>query len=219
MTGDTPIGGATLTSLEDAACRRLVDQILSARTTTRAARPSAWLIAHGIDGVTWGAGGDDRWSLADDAFPDFAPPLAHDSLLSLRVFDEAAETLVWRDGDAGLRGRELRDAPEGPAAVSRSQWSPERHEATVPIEEWQILIGDGGHPPDFGNGFSLLTATTGARHVVPMAWEPGEAPAARPAALCVRHYLAQQDETIGLRSGAVRVVASRLVRLDFLPTR
>jgi CRISPR-associated protein (TIGR03984 family) len=157
------------------------------------------LLGHMADGIVWGAVRDGRWVLSCSAHPRLSPRLDVRSLLLLRIFDQDGETFLWRDEDAGLRGRRLEDgAPRGPDDPLR--W----------LDETHLVRGDRlieGAPAS--DHFTPVADARGARHVPPLRWHHPDEPSSSPATLLVRHHLRCDDE-----SGCVRIVASRCVELS-----
>lgn len=152
-----------------------------------------WLLAHCLDGVTWGYSGEAGWRLGCRAFPEISPEPRRDTLLELRLFGPRAEVLLWSDPQ-GLRGRILEE--DDPA---------EEGGPLAPAEEALILLGD--RPLDRREGFTRLRARTGAEQVVPVEVEIEDLEAHR-WRLELRHYFHREPDT-----GAVRVAVSRLVDL------
>lgn len=168
----------------------------------RQAKHGDVLLAHLEDGVVWGrAHQDGDWVTSHD-IPGYAyaPALRTEWLWEARLFGEAREILLWRDGDA-WRAREIAERGEGAPAFT--EW----------FDEPQLLWGDHGRAAVVsGVPFALLAeGAQGLRHAPPIALglrqdvdqSLGDR---RRACLRVRHYLAQED--------AARIAASRLVSLE-----
>ncbi|MFN3332427.1 MAG: CRISPR-associated protein Csx19 [Caldilinea sp.] len=147
-----------------------------------------WLLAHADDGVNWGERRAQRWVLSHDVAPAIAPAFAPEHVQQIRMFDEAGELLLWREG-RGWRGRWLFETPESETTdVVHLLWG-------VEAESLQ-------------NSFMLLNeGAEGLRHALPAVKEHFN-PAQERAALHIRHHLDYDD------SGQVYIKASRLVKLD-----
>lgn len=159
-----------------------------------------WALAHCDDGVTWGrrsGPGAPSWNFGNQFFPDVSPAIRRERLQELRIFGTDAEILIWRT-DSGLRGRMLRenDPPAG-----RNLSDPLRPSDESRIVRGDRLIGTSE------SGFSRITDRTGAEQVIPIEVSDQQLQK-RSVRLCVKHYYNQDGE-----SGAVRIVATRLVKL------
>lgn len=160
------------------------------------------LLAHLEDGVVWGkAHRDGDWVTSHDiAGYAHSPALRTDWLWQARLFNEAREILLWREGDA-WRAREIGERGDGEPTFT--EW----------FDEPQLLWGDHGRAAVVnGVAFAMLEeGAQGLRHAPPIALglpldKDQSLGGSRRACLSVRHYLAQED--------AARVVASRLVKLE-----
>jgi CRISPR-associated protein (TIGR03984 family) len=153
------------------------------------------LLAHADDGVIWGKVENGRLALSDKVFKDVSPPLREATLQELRLFGPKAELFVWRADYGGWRGRLIDDG-----GTEIRGWS---------FLEQHLQWGDRLERVE--GGFSLVReGQLGMRHALPMALEEGifdpEADK-HPIRLCVRHYLARDDD------GALYIDQGRLVRL------
>jgi len=192
----------TLDALDTVLCARLIDWA-GGGPAVEGAGGVEWLLAHCDDGVVWGRRDGDRWALSGDAHPDVSPPLLPATLQELRLFGQAAELLVWRT-EAGPRGRRLADRPD-PAGPS----------ATRCVDDTRVLVGDRRQGEPSGP-FTVVANASGSRHAVPLPCAPGYFPSTprwHPLRLHLRHHLAQ-DRDGPSSTGAVRIVATRLVALD-----
>jgi CRISPR-associated protein (TIGR03984 family) len=147
-----------------------------------------FLLAHAEDGVIWGRVEDGTLITAPET--DFSPPLRMETLQSARLFSDAREIYLWRDGDNIFHARAIIDDEGDPAEY---------------YEEDQILWGD--HIEPSGDNFTKMSdGAQGLRHIVPIAVaNPGGK--RRPVRLTVRHYLSEDE------FGFVRVAHSRLVKV------
>lgn len=158
-----------------------------------------YLLAHADDGVIWGRFASERWytshEAAGDEAPAVCPPLREVTLQEVRLFDEQAEILLWRE--EGLwRARILRTLADGEAAgegVSFDQC----------FDEPQLLWGT--HGRHVGDRFTLLQdGRQELRHAVPIQLDlDANGKLREPVRLNVRHFLSDR--------GFARVVASRLL--------
>ena len=205
--------GCQIERLDAEACDRYLAWLLGDSSSSPPDRDQAanlvWALAHCDDGVTWGRydTGEHRWALGSEVAPDVSPPIRREALQELRIFDEKREALIWRT-EAGLRGRIIREAEHFDTADS-----------LCPSDERRILRGDRVHRNDAINaGFTHIADQTGAQQVVPSTITNEDFGARRdrrqPLCLHLRHYYEQDPET-----GAVRIVATRLVKLDDAGTR
>ena len=147
-----------------------------------------YLLAHADDGVIWGrlAGG----TLVTAPETDFSPPLRLETLQSARLFSDAGEVLLWKDGDQRLQARLIIDG-DG--------------EAVEYFDEGQILWGT--QAKAIGDSFSQMSdGAQGLCHIAPIAIANFQGNH-RPLRLTVRHYLSEDV------NGFVRVACSRLVTL------
>jgi CRISPR-associated protein (TIGR03984 family) len=147
-----------------------------------------FLLAHAEDGVIWGRVEDGTLITAPET--DFSPPLRMETLQSARLFSEAGEILLWRDGDGVFHARALIDGEGDP---------------TEYYDEDQILWGSQVEVSE--GGFTQMSdGAQGLRHIVPIAVANlgGDR---RPLRLTVRHYLSEDE------FGFVRVAHSRLVKV------
>jgi len=160
-----------------------------------------WLLAHADDGVIWGSVDAERCRTSFDVahlHPDArptCPPLRLVTLQSARLFGDAGEALLWRDGERGWRARLIRAAGRDETA----DWREAFDESQLLWGNQATALGD--------SGFVLLRdGSQGLRHVVPLPDGPREF-RGRPLRLRLRHYVRED------RSGFARVVQSRLMRL------
>lgn len=174
-----------------------------------------YLLAHSDDGVNWGrvqAGKlitshealqacdvinrDDRARAEIEAAHAACPPLRAVTLQQARLFAEAAELLLWRDGDNEFHARLIRDE----ADADKAAW-------IESFDEPQLLWGT--HSIQLDGDFTLLSdGVQGLRHAVPESLKlAGE----RLTRLIVRHYLARED--------FARIAVSRLVKLEVEKTK
>lgn len=161
------------------------------------------LLAHLDDGVLWGRIGADGVTTGDQfdsrvsdhpPLHSFTPPLRLATLQTLRLFNEDAEGLMWRETD-GWHWRWIIDGAE----VS----SPTYVRA---FDETHILWGTDA--VSLGNGFTLMSdGAQGLRHIVPIEVNATGDINKRPLRLHIRTYVQADD------SGFARVAASRLVKL------
>jgi CRISPR-associated protein (TIGR03984 family) len=153
------------------------------------------LLAHADDGVIWGRVENGKLALSREVFEDVSPQLRSTTLQELRLFGKQAELMVWRTGEREWRARLIDDRGKD-------------------ITGWSFLeehLQWGTRREDTKGGFTLVReGQQGMRHAVPLAvprevFEPeGER---HPLRLCVRHYLAQDED------GALYVCQGRLVDL------
>ncbi|MGE4056659.1 MAG: CRISPR-associated protein Csx19 [Vicinamibacterales bacterium] len=196
------LAGCDLSMLDYAACQRYLAWLLGEKEATEpeGATGLVWALAHSDDGVTWGRHDASAkvWRLGNQAVPEVSPPIRPEALQELRLFGEAGEVLIWRT-DADLRGRMLLDA--GPGADR-----PNESDSLRPSDESRILRGE--HVVERSeHGFSHVGDRTGAEQVLPLEVTKEQLRAAQ-VRLEVRHYYESDADT-----GAVRIVATRLVRL------
>ena len=153
-----------------------------------------WLLAFADDGVIWGRVDDGGLELSSNVAPDVSPLLRFDTLQELRLFCQAGELLLWKDGSSGeWRARVLRDE-EG--AGDGKRWY---------FDEEQILWGTKGKLVD-NCGFTRMSdGEQGMVHVVPLDATGKWDVQSRPLRLKVRHYVKAGEDNL------LRVVASRLV--------
>lgn len=179
----------------------LVDESFSIDSRTWLAQKMTdempWLLAHADDGVIWGKRQSDRsLKLSSDVFndekkyPSIAVSLSVKTLQQARIFGPAGEILIWRS-EKGFAGRRIFEGSAPP-------------QDTLP-DEWHLLWGE----PDlreYRDNFCLFVeGQQGLRHVLPIDQNPPQAN--QRARLCVRHYLAYDDED------QVYIEMSRLVNL------
>jgi CRISPR-associated protein (TIGR03984 family) len=174
------------------------------------------LLAHCYDGVVWGKRGESRWVLSSELAPDISPPLLPTTLMQARVFGEAGELFVWREGAKFYGRRVTTGGAEGQLLdyLTEAHWlwgtRQDRGDATQDEKLDQA-------------GFTLLAdGAQGLRHVAPLVvpddyFERESASSAReprwrPVRLQVEHYIFRDEET-----GLARVGLSRLVKLDSEP--
>ncbi len=154
----------------------------------------AWVLGHVTDGVLWGRIVEEKMILANNANPDFGPPLDEARLLDLRVFNPEKELRIWRH-QGKLKGCLVReDAAK---------------ECCSGYDEYQIFISAEriGQAQTDGVTFSLLRGPSGQTHAVPVEWD-GKNQAWR---LKVRHYLSPGE------TGMLTVTESRLLELCLKP--
>jgi CRISPR-associated protein (TIGR03984 family) len=157
-----------------------------------------WALTYSVDGVTWGrcdkTDHGEVWRLGSDVVPEVSPSLRLDAIEEIRMFGDEAEVLMWRASN-GLVGRVLRDLEsvclEDPLRSS---------------EESRILRGDSVRR-ECENDFTYICDSTGAEQVIPLCVTEDKL-RNRKARLVVRNYFEKQT------TGAVRVVATRLVKLE-----
>jgi CRISPR-associated protein (TIGR03984 family) len=184
------IVGCRIEPLAHETCQQWLAWILEEREPPEPIGALVWLLAHCESGVTWGVFDGRGWRLGSDAFPDLCPRPSAENILEVRLFWPAGEVLIWR-GESGLRGRLLRDDDKG------------KHPSALrPDDEDRLLrVGRDCYGRD---GFVRVRDGTGAEQALPLL----DSESVAPDRLRVRHYFEQDDET-----GAVRVVATRLVKL------
>lgn len=190
MIRETGLATARLSALDDA--DRIVEQVL----TEGVPDGPRFLLAHMVGGIVWGTGHEGRWQLSCQAHPTLSPPLASESLLTMRIFDDARETFVWRDEDLGLKARTLEDS-QPLAADDPLRW----------LDEQRLLRGDrtvAGEPAS--QLFTPVEDAGGSRHAPPLTWRDDAELAARPGVMLIRHHLRADPG-----SGCVEIAASRCV--------
>jgi CRISPR-associated protein (TIGR03984 family) len=179
-----------------------------------------YLLAHATDGVIWGRVDENGtlytshqavkadkpdnidWNNWDNyrikTSKNSLPPLRGETLQQARLFSEAAELYIWRDGDGEWNGRWLRDAAEG----ETPDWSES-------FDEPQLLWGT--HGTRLEHGFTLLEdGAQGLYHAVPLALQLNEqtnGELKQSVQLNIRHYLAYDEQ------GQAFVAVSRLVEV------
>ncbi|MGG6269700.1 type III-D CRISPR-associated protein Csx19 [Leptolyngbya sp. AN03gr2] len=144
-----------------------------------------YLLAHAEDGVIWGYFSDLGLAIAHQEFPEF-PQLRRSTLQQCRIFGEAGEVLLWRDG-MELRSRFISGNPS-------AEYIPEE----------QILWGTQGE--EKGGFTKLRDGQQGLSHAVPLtnlAFNSNH----RPVRLLIHHYIHYN------KSGIARIHLSRLVTL------
>jgi CRISPR-associated protein (TIGR03984 family) len=152
------------------------------------AEGTLFLLAHADDGVIWGRVDDGTLVTAPET--EFSPPLRMETLQSARLFSDAGEIYLWRDGDGVFHARALSDDEGDPIEY---------------YDEDQILWGNRVEASE--GGFTQMSdGAQGLRHIVPIA-VANPSGNHRPLRLTVRHYLSEDD------FGFVRVAHSRLVRV------
>ncbi len=198
----SPIAGCLIEPLDAAACERYVAWLLGepGSAPPGGAAGLSWALAHCDGGVTWGRYDAEAatWRLGHNVAPAVSPPIRRQALQELRVFGQPREVLIWRT-DSGLRGRTLRetDPPAGRSDTS---------DPLRPADESRILRGDQVRAT-CEHGFTHVADRAGAEQVLPVV-VTDDGLQARRARLAVRHYFEPDPE-----SGAVRIAASRLVKL------
>lgn len=157
-----------------------------------------WLLAYLDDGVVWGRVNEGQLRTSYDAAQGHpaaepsCPPLRLAVLQQARLFAEAGELLLWRDGDNTWQARLI------------AACSPEEATWQDALDEEYLLLGSPDADAPLPGGFTLFRdGAQGLRHVAPLPLEVfgGQS---RPR-LVVRQYLAQEP--------FARIVASRLVDL------
>lgn len=153
-----------------------------------------YLLAHADDGVIWGRVENGALVTAHDIHNihhiRFGPPLRMETLQSARLFSDAGEVFLWRDGDGNFHARAIIDGEGKPVEY---------------FDEDHILWGS--RVKQAKDGFSLMSdGAQGLQHAVPIAVRSVDRDR-RPLRLTVRHYLG--EDAFGL----VRVACSRLVTL------
>jgi CRISPR-associated protein (TIGR03984 family) len=147
--------------------------------TRRMSEDMPWLLVHADDGVIWGRRQPNgSLLLSSDVFdlksryPAIAVELRPETLQQVRIFGQAGELLIWRDGVL-FHGRSIVDSD----AQSEDTW-----------QDQHLLWGA---PNEQKDGFTLLReGQQGAQHAVPM-----EIPGNRRAALVVRHYIRADEHS------------------------
>lgn len=160
-----------------------------------------WLLAHADDGVIWGRMEEGRLVTSAEAARGDAeaepicPPLRPETLQQARLFGDAGEFMLWRDGDNRWRARLIREARAGEPPAWEEAY-----------DEPQLLWGSEARPLE--HDFTLVwEGAQGLRHAVPLPPPSrGKMDGIRPC-LVVRHYLSRERRA--------RVVASRLLRLEW----
>ena len=154
-----------------------------------------WLLAHMVDGVTWGKLNDNgNWVLGSTIFPELCPIIRADNLLEVRLFGPKKEIFIWSH-DEGLKGRLLED-----------DLIEKKGSCVTPDDEVRILLGNRliEGPRD---GLSRVGTGNGREQVVPLECSQDDFSGGRwPLRLKVRHYFKTDEDT-----GAVYVAATRLV--------
>lgn len=149
-----------------------------------------YLLAHAEDGVIWGHFSNSGLTIAHQVFPEF-PDLRLSTLQQCRIFGEAGEIMLWRDG-IELRSRLI----VGDSSADS-------------IEEDQILWGTQGEERE---GFTKLQdGQQGLKHAVPLPSIVFKSKH-RPVRLRIRHYIHYNE------SGIARIYLSRLVKLFAEPS-
>lgn len=190
-----------LTTLDTLSCEQFVSWLLGKEAAAPAAPAGLdWALAHCDDGVTWGRfdAATGAWRLGSEAAPDLSPPIRAEALQELRLFGERSEVLIWRS-DSHLRGRVL--AETDPVADRSDEDDPLR-----PSDDSRVLRGAYVVAP-CDHGFTQVGDGAGAEQLLPLAAVNEQIRDAR-IRLDVRHYY-----EIDAATGAVRIAATRLVRL------
>lgn len=156
-----------------------------------------YLLAHADDGVIWGRLDGEKLVTSfeaaknDEEARKVCPELRTKTLQQARLFADHAELLLWRDGDGKWRARLIENASND----TEAEW-------LEAFDEPQLLWGTGDR--SLSHGFTLLEdGTQGLRHAIPCSVKLKDEHHIR---LVVRHYVNRQ--------GFMRVVASRLVKLE-----
>lgn len=186
--------------LDSEACERYVSWLLGEESAADGADGLAWALAHCDDGVTWGRYDveGNTWVVGSDVAPGVSPPIRSQALQELRLFGERSEILIWRT-DAGFRGRVLRETE--PATDRSDASNPVRLLDEPRVIRGAFVVARCGH------GFTHIGDAAGAEQVLPLAVN-NELLRAAQVRLHVRHYY-EAD----MKTGAVRIAATRLVRL------
>jgi CRISPR-associated protein (TIGR03984 family) len=159
---------------------------------------NAWLLAHADDGVIWGEIRDGKLALSGQLFPSVSPPLRVVSLEQARLFGDAAEVRLWKQGKEFRAGRvEDRAEPNSEA-----------------FDQQHLLWGTAIE--EAKDEFTLLKdASQGLKHAVPLSVPRdlfGDR-RHRPLRLIVRNYLACDAD------GRVRIAQARLVGIALVPPK
>lgn len=154
------------------------------------AKGYGFLLAHTEGGVVWGRVEGGVLILAPGAEAIFK----NETLQEARLFGAHGELHVWRVGDAGFRGRCVREDAGAGAQYAQA------------FDERRMLLGD--HCERQENGFALLAdGMQGLRHWAPVTsartgkWD---------VRLHVRSYVVEKG------SGVLEVAAARLVNVDVM---
>lgn len=196
------LAGCDLTPLDSPTCERYVSWLLGEENAaaTDGATGLVWALAHCDDGVTWGRydAGAKAWRFGNHVAPEVSPPIRSETLQELRLFGEDGEVLIWRT-DAGLQGRVLREAD--PATDRSDEANPLRPSDESRVLRGALVVAECDH------GFTHIGDGAGAEQVLPLAATKEQLRAAQ-VRLDVRHYY-----EVDAKTGAVRIAATRLVRL------
>lgn len=195
--------GCNLAALDSSTCERYVSWLVDEENAAAPEEASGlvWALAHCDDGVTWGRydAGAKAWRLGNHVAPEVSPPIRSETLQELRLFGERGEVLIWRT-DAGLRGRVLGETD--PAADRDDEANPLRPSDESRVLRGTLVVAECDH------GFTHIGDGAGAEQLLPLAASDEQLRAAQ-VRLDVRHYYEADAET-----GAVRIAATRLVRLN-----
>ena len=208
----TELHGATITAVESSEATRWIAWVLGTGPMPRddaSSEELCWLLAHCLDGVTWGRRDGQEpqqsWRLGSSVFPDLCPPVSNDNLLELRLFGPHGELLLWRDGrenPPGFRGRWLFDVGDKSPC--------DKDDPGRPHPEDRILLGH--QRLGARGGFTRVGDGTGREQAVPLECQEADFGTKdqrrMPLRLRVWHYFETDEET-----GAVRVAATRLAHV------
>jgi len=194
--------GCRLLPLDATACEQYLAWLLGEEGAAepRTLDSAQWLLAHCLDGVTWGRyeRTAKMWHLGHAVAPEVSPPLRRQMILELRIFGDAGEVLIWRTDD-GLRGRVLRD--EDASTIQSDDDSPFR-----PADEERIVLGR-QVVTTYAAGFTRVRDGTAKEQVLPLVVSESDLRDGR-VRLVIRNYYEEEA-----RTGAVRIAATRLVKL------
>lgn len=193
-----------------------IDKQATALLTSAQVPKRLWLLAHSDDGINWGrVGQEDPLITSRAALDEFirllptdprqhaeaaiarqaCPELRVETIQQLRLFNEQAELILWREGVGIFRARIIRDEMN-PAAAKWCEC----------YDENQMLWGT--HGISLTREFTLLRdGAQGLRHAIPCEVHVAKNGETTPPRLVVRHYLAKNEDF-------ARVSVSRLVKLS-----
>jgi CRISPR-associated protein (TIGR03984 family) len=156
------------------------------------------LLAHADDGVIWGQIRDGNLFVSHQVAPQISPPLQHQTLQDLRLFNTERELRLWRVAHNTLHWTSIEDAPA-------------TEDRPVAFDEVHLLWGTKARVLE--NDFVLLEdGEQGLRHVIPAVTglEDGDILLSQRLGLYVRHYV--QEAPNGVNS----IATSRLVALGVM---
>lgn len=157
----------------------------------------AYLISFHDDGVVWGklksANGAGELLTSDCLSDSPSPSFRAKTLQECRLFSRKGELLVWRVGEGTFKSRLIEDDEDAPQKEAEFFDEPQvlwgtRTESDVNVSSDFTIVADGSE---------------GLRHAFPQAVQFNGSQ--RPLRLCVRHYLAYDED------GCARIAISRLV--------